>query len=118
MTPLETDEITQNDKAVETREPFGSESSFLMISSANVVLVTWKGAADGDGTVLRFLEAAGGSAKVDVHIPFVKVQNAWLCDAVERNKQPLSMLSDGFQFSVRPFQIVTVRIRGNRSTGY
>jgi alpha-mannosidase len=111
MTPLEMDEITSNDRAVQTVEPLPGKGSFLNVSSPDVVLVAWKRAQDGDGTILRFLEVAGENGVVSVQVPSLSLQGAWLCNAMEQNQQPLSVLSHGFHFSVRPFQIITVRIR-------
>jgi hypothetical protein len=35
-----------------------------------------------------------------------------MSDALERKQGPLSVSSHGFRFSVKPFQIVTVRLDG------
>ena len=43
----------------------------------NVVLVTWKMAEDGDGTILRFLEVGGQANTVEVQTPRVDVKSAW-----------------------------------------
>lgn len=53
--PLETDEITSQDKAVPRPEPLpADQASFLETDTSNVTLVTWKLAEDGDGMILRF----------------------------------------------------------------
>ena len=60
MSPLEVDQITSQDKAINTPRPLDSvQGSFLQVNRPDVVLVTWKRAEDGEGTVLRFLEVAG-----------------------------------------------------------
>jgi hypothetical protein len=114
MTPLETNEIIQNDKEVSPPRPLNAaKDSFLQVSQSNVVLVNWKRAEDGEGTVMRFLEVAGKESTVDVQTPLLDVQSAWMCDAVERKQGPLSVSPHGFEFPVKPFQIVTVRLEGN-----
>ena len=111
MSPLEVDQITSQDKAVNSPRPLDSaQGSFLQVNNPDVVLVTWKMAEDGDGTILRFLEVAGKASTVEVHTPLLEVKSAWMNDALERKQGPLSVSPHGFQFSVKPFQIVTVRL--------
>jgi hypothetical protein len=43
-----------------------------------------------------------------VQTPLFEVKSAWLNDALERKQGPLAVSSQGFRFSVKPFQIVTV----------
>ncbi|MGH9446796.1 MAG: glycosyl hydrolase-related protein, partial [Terriglobia bacterium] len=115
MTPLETNVIIPNDKetGISRPQPLSSdEASFLQVSQPNVVLVNWKRAEDGHGTILRFLELAGAQGQVKVQIPILNVQQAWLCSAMEQNQEPLSTSAHGVVFPVRPFQIVTVRVIG------
>jgi alpha-mannosidase len=48
---------------------------------------------------------------VKVHTPLLQIDQAWQTDAVERNGKALSLAgSDGFQFTVHPHEIVTVRL--------
>lgn len=112
-TPLETDEITSQDKAVPRPEPLpADQSSFLQADRSNVVLVTWKLAEDGDGMVLRFLEIAGEDGAVNVRIPLFDVASAWYCTAMEENRGALPVSPHGFTFDMKPFEIVTVRVKG------
>jgi alpha-mannosidase len=113
MTPLETDRITPQDKALDTPRPLdGAKGSFVQVDQANVVLVTWKEAEDGKGTVLRFVETGGKTATVNVQIPHLDVKAAWSSDAMERAQAPLATSAHSISFSVKPFQIVTVRVEG------
>jgi hypothetical protein len=113
MSPLEIDQITSQDKAINSPRPLDSaQASFLKLDQADVALVTWKLAEDGKGTILRFLELAGKSAEVNAETPLLGVQAAWRADALERNQEPLAASPHGFRFSVKPFQIVTVRVEG------
>jgi alpha-mannosidase len=113
MTPAEVDQITSQDKALDSPRPLdGGQNSFLQLDQPNVVLVAWKGAEDGDGTVLRFLEVGGQANTVEVQTPLRGVKSAWSSDALERKQMALETSPHGFRFSVKPFQIVTVRLEG------
>ena len=113
MSPLEIDQITSQDKALNTPRPLDAgQCSFMQVNNPDVVLVTWKLAEDGKGTILRFLELAGKESTVEVQTPLFEVKSAWMNDALERKQGPLAVSSQGFRFSVKPFQIVTVRLEG------
>jgi hypothetical protein len=112
MSPLEVDQITSQDKAINSARLLDSaQASFLQVHPSDVVLETWKMAEDGAGTILRFLEIAGKESAVEVQTPLLEVKSAWMCDALEREQGPLSVSSHGFEFTVKPFQIVTVRLK-------
>jgi len=115
MSPLEVDQITSQDKAINSARPLDSaQASFLQVQPSGVVLETWKMAEDGAGTILRFLEIAGKESAVEVQTPLLEVKSAWMCDALERKQGPLSVSSHGFGFTVKPFQIVTVRLEAEK----
>jgi hypothetical protein len=116
MSPLELNQITSQDKALNSPRPLDSaQGSFLQVNNPDVELVTWKVAEDGDGTILRFLELAGKHGSVEVQTPLLNVTSAWMNDALERKQGPLLVSSHGFRFSVKPFQIVTVRLEAAAS---
>ena len=112
MTPLEADEVTRQDKALNLPRPLnGKQDSFLKVDDPNLVLDTWKPAEDGKGTILRFLDLGGAARSVNVQTPLFHLQQAWQTDAVERNQKPLSLAgTNGFEFTIHPHEIVTVRI--------
>jgi alpha-mannosidase len=113
MTPAEVDQITSQDKSLNTpRALDAAQGSFVQVDQPNVALVTWKVAEDGDGTVLRFLEIGGQANTVEVQTPRLDVKSAWSSDALERKQAALETSAHGFRFSVKPFQIVTVRLEG------
>ena len=113
MTPLESGRITHpRTESAPAQELDKAQGSFLQVNQSNVVLVNWKTAEDGQGTVLRFLEVAGQAGTVEVQIPILQVQAAWMCNAMEENQQPLTTATHEVTFSVKPFQIVTVRVQG------
>jgi len=113
MTPLEINEIRWQEKATNWPRPLDrAEASLLQVDQPNVVLVTWKLAEDGDGTILRFVETAGNAGTAHVQIPLLKMRGAWNCTAVEENQQRLSASPHSFSFPYTAFGIVTVRIDG------
>lgn len=113
MSPLETDQITYQDKAINSKQPLNAaEGSFLQVDQPDVALITWKQAEDEKGTILRFIELAGKSANVGVETPLLNVKAAWMADALERDQNSLTTSPHGFRFAVKPFQIVTVRVQG------
>jgi hypothetical protein len=112
-TPLEIDTITSQDKAEPLPSPLPSEqASFLEIDQPDVALVTWKLAEDGVGMILRFLELGGKDATVNVRILLLNPQAAWSCNLMEQKDHDLPVSAHGFSFRVKPFQIVTVRVKG------
>jgi hypothetical protein len=113
MAPIEINEITPQDKAVTPPRPLAAtESSFLQVDQPNVVLTTWKRAEDEQGTILRFVEVNGEPSTVKVEVPILNLQTGWICNAMEKNQQALSVSGHGFQFPVKPFEIVTIRVQG------
>ena len=112
-TPAEVDWITEEDKEVDSPRPLApKEESFVHVDQPNVVLMTWKMAEDGDGTVMRFLETGGKAGTVAVQIPYLNVRSAFRSDALERKQSSLPAEEHGFSFPVKPFEIVTVRLEG------
>jgi alpha-mannosidase len=113
MTPLETDEVTSQDKALNNPRPLdGKQGSFLDVQDPNLLLDTWKTAEGGNGTILRFLDFGGTTRTVIVKTPLLQIGQAWQTDAVERNGKQLSLVgSGGFQFMIHPHEIVTIRLQ-------
>ena len=112
MTQLEKDEITTQDKALDTPGPLdGKQASFLRADDPNLVLTTWKPAEDGHGTILRFLDLGGATRTITVEAPMLQLQQAVQTDAVERDQSKLTLSgTHQFQFTVHPHEIVTVRL--------
>jgi len=112
MTPFEINRVTTQDKAQATARSLSSvEQNNHHIDDPDVVLTAWKAAEDGNGTILRFLDLGGAPRNVNAQAPLLRPKEAWETDAVERNRQRLSLFrTHGFQFTIRPRQIVTVRI--------
>ena len=112
MSELEVNEIFPQDKVDDAPRPLpASKESFMQVDQPNVVLNAWKEAEDEKGTILRFMELDGNATTVNVTLPIVNLQSAWMCNAVEKCQDPLTVSSHGFSFDIKPFQIVTLRIQ-------
>ncbi|HLK04903.1 MAG TPA: polysaccharide lyase family protein [Candidatus Acidoferrum sp.] len=119
FTPLELDEITSQDKALDSPRPLdGNQSSFLQVDDPDVLLETWKPAEDGNGTILRLLEFGGRSARtIKITTPLLNIDRATLTDAVERNQKPLPLTQNGgLEVEIRPHEILTIRIEKQSKT--
>jgi hypothetical protein len=114
VTPLEVNEITPSDKAVDRLEPLdGAVGSFLQADDPNLLLTAWKPAEDGNGTILRFLDLGGPERKAAVQIPFLNLNQAWRTNSVERNQEELPREgAHELTFTIHPHEIVTLRISG------
>ncbi len=105
------DSVINQDKAGNPDEPLPAEgASFLEIDSPNIVLVTWKLAEDGKGTILRLQETAGQPADVTVTLPYSKVQSAALGDSVEDHLHDLTVTNNQIHLAFRPHEVLTVRL--------
>jgi len=118
FTPLEENEITSQDKAVEASRPLdGKAASFLTIDDSSVLLETWKPAEDGNGTILRLLDLGGSPRNITVATPLLALERAFQTDAVERNQKPLALQnSSGLTIEIHPHEILTIRLEGKSKT--
>jgi alpha-mannosidase len=114
-TPLELDEVTAQDKALSPPRPWnGIQASFLEVDDPDLLVEDWKPAEDGNGTILRFLDLGGKMRQVTVRTPLLHLTRAVETDAVERDRQTLPLAGPhAFRFTIRPHQIVTVRMVGH-----
>jgi len=112
-TPLETDEIRSQDKALNLSRPLdGKQSSFLSVDDPNLLVDTWKPAEDGEGSILRLIDLGGVPRTVHISCPLFTVEKAFETDAVERNQKVLAVQSGGVDVEVHPHEIVTLRLSG------
>jgi hypothetical protein len=127
ITPLETDLVTSQDKAIahndstqlsalpaeagSSRSLDGKQGSFLDVDDPNILLETWKAAEDGDGTILRFLDLGVAVRTVTVRTPALHLGRVAQTDAVERGARPVPLTADDqFHFTIHPHEIVTLRM--------
>lgn len=111
MTPLEAGQLIHNDKMGNPAEPLTTApTSFLHVDAANVQLVNWKAAEDGNGTILRLVETGGTPATIHLTFPELVLSQAWQTNAVEENQQSLPVTPHELTVSVKPYEILTLRI--------
>jgi hypothetical protein len=116
MTPLELDQVTENDKVGNPNEPLPADPvSFLELDNDHVVVENWKVSADGKGTVIRLLEVGGRRERVHLTFPRITLIQAWLENAVEEPREELSVAQHSVDIDVRPHEIVTLKIVGPSS---
>jgi alpha-mannosidase len=114
MTPLEVDQVGP---AILPGKLSNNEGSLLEVTnSSSVVVSTWKLAEDGQGSILRLQETAGKPQSVGIRSAYLNMDQVWRCSLLEDNLQELKvdshgLQSHGFQIEVKPFEIVTLRLR-------
>jgi hypothetical protein len=111
-TPLEYDEVTNQDKASNSPRSWdGAQASFLDVQDPDLLVESWKIAEDGNGTILRLLDLGGSERTVSVQSPLLQFTKVEQTDAVERDQQSLPLIdAHGFKVKVHPHEIVTVRM--------
>jgi alpha-mannosidase len=99
------------DKVGNSDEPLPAEgTSFLEVNSANLVLVSWKQAEDGKGTILRLQETAGQTSEAVIRIPRTDIQSASLCSTVEDNLRGLDIRESQIHLTFHPHEVLTIRL--------
>jgi len=108
MTPLEVDQVGP---AIVAGKLPSDEASLLEVNNSLVAVATWKLAEDGQGSILRLQETAGKPQSVGIRSAYLKMDQVWRCSLLEDNLQELKAERHGFQIEVKPFEIVTLRLR-------
>jgi alpha-mannosidase len=108
LTPLERDDVSASQDVSALPE---QQASLLEISDPGVTLLTWKRAEDGNGSILRIQESAGKSADVNIRSKFLSFEKSWLCNVLEDNQSELTMAGDTLSIPIKPFQVLTIRVR-------
>jgi alpha-mannosidase len=83
--------------------------SLLSVSSPNVIIETIKRAEDGDGIIIRLYESQRKRGPVQLRAGFA-VDAAWETNLLEENISELSVEGDSIPLSLRPYQIMTIRL--------
>ncbi|MBS1850593.1 MAG: hypothetical protein JST79_06750 [Acidobacteria bacterium] len=106
-TPLEKTDVPQS--AGVSALPL-DKASLLQLDHANVQVSTWKMAEDGEGTILRLQETSGQATQVRIHSDYFKFRAAWIATALEEKVSGLSPNQGDLEVSLKPFQVLTVRV--------
>ncbi len=84
--------------------------SLVTASAANVVIETVQKAEDGDGIIVRLYESHRKRGPVAVRFAFA-VEAAWATNLLEENESALGVDQDSIHLDLKPYQIVTLRVR-------
>ncbi len=85
-------------------------SSMVNVSAPNVIIETVKRAEDGDGIIVRLYESQRKRGPVQVRFGRA-VDSAWMTNLLEDNESTLGVDEDSIQLNLRPYQIVTLRVK-------
>jgi alpha-mannosidase len=85
-------------------------SSLVSASEPNVIIETVKRAEDGNGIILRLYESQRKRGPVQVKFGFT-VESAWETNLLEEHESELSVENDSIQLNLRPYQIMTIRVK-------
>lgn len=84
-------------------------SSLVSVDAPNVIIETVKLAEDGNGLIVRLYENHRSRGKVTVTAGFA-LSEAYRCNLLEENEQPLTVSGSSVQIDVTPYQIQTLRL--------
>jgi alpha-mannosidase len=85
-------------------------ASMVSVSEPNVIIETIKRAEDGNGIIIRLYESQRKRGQVQVRFGFA-VESAWETNLLEENESKLSIENDSIQLTLRPYQIMTLRLK-------
>jgi hypothetical protein len=105
------DHVVEQDKAENFDRPLPpTTTSFLNIDNPDVVLVDWKLAEDGKGTILRLREIGGKPSDANVEVMHIKYSKAAICNGVEDVQQDLPMANGTVHLRLLANEVITVRL--------
>jgi len=84
--------------------------SLISTSSPNVIIETVKRSEDGDGVIVRLYESQRKRGQVKVKVGS-RIESAWETNLLEEDKSELQVESGQVILNVRPYQIMTLRLR-------
>ncbi|MBE7469752.1 MAG: alpha-mannosidase [Anaerolineae bacterium] len=84
-------------------------SSFLSVDHPNIVIETIKQAEDGNGIIVRLYESQRQRGVVTLTTGF-NLTNAWQTNLLEEDASELPLVGNKVTFSIKPYEIVTLRL--------
>lgn len=84
--------------------------SLVNCSAENVMIEVVKQAEDGDGMIVRLYEYKNQRANVTVVLG-KQAASVVECDLLENEVGKVAEMADAFDFSIRPYEIRTFRVR-------
>ena len=88
----------------------GNLPSLVSIDKPNIIIETVKRAEDGDGIIVRLYESQRKRGPVQLRLGFA-VGSAWETNLLEENQSELSVENDSIHLNVKPYQIMTIRLK-------
>ena len=86
------------------------EFSLVSVNSENVIIETVKKAEDDDGIIIRLYEHGNRRETVCLTFGFPAAE-AFVCDLMETEQGTLAVADNTVSFEVKPFEIVTLKIK-------
>jgi alpha-mannosidase len=84
-------------------------SSFVSVNLPNVVIETIKQAEDGQGVIVRLYESQRHRGQFTLTTAF-PLAETWRTNLLEENQERLEIADHQLRFSIKPYQIVTLRL--------
>jgi len=88
----------------------GSVPSLFQVDQANVIIEAIKKAEDSGDIIVRLYEAHGASTTVKAQFG-LKVSSVAVVNLMEEGDEPLTVMDGAVTFDVKPFDIVTLKVK-------
>ncbi len=85
--------------------------SFCEVSQPNILVTALKPSEDGEGIVVRLWETLGRETKVEIKLPLLKIEEAYLTNLVEDRLKPVEASGDTVILTVKPFELTTLKLK-------
>ena len=92
----------------------GDALGFLSVDAPHVVVETIKRAEDGQGMIVRLYESQRKRGRFTLTTTF-PLAGAWRTNLLEENQERLDVTGRSLALEIAPYQIVTLRLRGEDS---
>jgi alpha-mannosidase len=86
-----------------------ASAPLIACAEPNIVIETIKQAEDGQGIIVRFYESQRRRGMINLKAGF-EIESAWRTNLLEENQAALAPNGPDLTLSVRPFEIVTLRL--------
>jgi alpha-mannosidase len=82
---------------------------FITVDMPNVIVETIKGAEDGNGIIVRLYESQRRRGPVTLATAF-PLADAWQTNLIEENQEQLAIEDNQLHITIKPYQIMTLRL--------
>jgi alpha-mannosidase len=88
-----------------------TSASFCEVDAANVMVLTFKKAEDGQGHILRLLETEGTETVATVNLPFLEFRQVSETNLVEEDQRELPGARHSLTVAIKPYALTTLRLQ-------